>query len=337
MIVVPIESAPHPVGGCDRHSGTALAVEVMQMRGTLRLTALAAIGALALLHACSGSATGPSAAADDLVRSNVPPAPTPPPTPNPDEAAGMVTRFYRDLDAGTKSAYADVTALVTPDFMREHRDDLDVDYSFISAPQVQVRSVNGRTVAYSVDYLYKSQEGELHWERSGSWLLNHGRAGWLLDRDTWDSVRLIGLRFGQSPQVFPVTDHAFSDGHHEFGFAGMTVRFDADNKRWGLKVISTPAPSPPPAFAPSGDDGPSAPNQVSQAPAASSDASCEDVDVDGVYDDGAIIELMDGRRLRVSDVDTVTSSVWVAPFDGLVCDGDHLINKDDNESVNLEP
>jgi hypothetical protein len=64
--------------------------------------------------------------------------------------------------------------------------------------------------------------------------------------------------------------------------------------------------------------------------------TCEEADVIGVYDEGKVLALDDGRHLRVADADTVTSSVWVAPFDGLICDdGGRFINKDDNEGVDL--
>jgi hypothetical protein len=73
------------------------------------------------------------------------------------------------------------------------------------------------------------------------------------------------------------------------------------------------------------------------APPATTTTNCESVSITDVFDDGAVLDLDDGRHLRVSDADTVTSSVWVAPFDALICNGDRLINKDDNEAVDLVP
>jgi hypothetical protein len=66
------------------------------------------------------------------------------------------------------------------------------------------------------------------------------------------------------------------------------------------------------------------------------ESGCEDVSVQAIYADGEIIELDDGRRLHVAAGDDVTASVWVPPFDGLLCP-DKLVNTDDNESVELGP
>src|SRR5580658_5673976 len=60
---------------------------------------------------------------------------TPLPTPNPDQAAGLITRFYRDIDANTKESVKDLFTIVTPDFVRNHHDDLIADYSFIRDPK----------------------------------------------------------------------------------------------------------------------------------------------------------------------------------------------------------
>lgn len=82
---------------------------------------------------------------------------------------------------------------------------------------------------------------------------------------------------------------------------------------------------------------PAAPSSA-QAPVAGHD--CEEVDVSAVYHDGEVLALTDGRYLRVSGADVETSQRWQAsvPFEGLICDaGDTFINKDDNESVDLQP
>jgi hypothetical protein len=55
-----------------------------------------------------------------------------------------------------------------------------------------------------------------------------------------------------------------------------------------------------------------------------------------VEGDGAIIKLDDGTLWEVDDADVVTSSVWVAPADAVVCDG-KIINTDENESVEAQP
>jgi hypothetical protein len=49
-----------------------------------------------------------------------------------------------------------------------------------------------------------------------------------------------------------------------------------------------------------------------------------------------VLAFDDGRHLRVDDTDTVTSSLPIAPFDGLICgSGDRFINQDGNEGVDL--
>ena len=95
-------------------------------------------------------------------------AATPLPTPNPDQAAGLITRFYRDIDTDTKESVRDLFTLVTPDFVRNHHDDLIADYSFINDPKVEIQSIHGRTVSYTLDYVYLAKAGRLYWERTGS-------------------------------------------------------------------------------------------------------------------------------------------------------------------------
>ena len=104
-----------------------------------------------------------------------------------------------------------------------------------------------------------------------------------------------------------------------------------------MAAAPTPQPVAPPDDASAAGSGyaPAAPPVAGYAPAAP-EAACEAVGVNDIYHDGEVLELDDGRYLRVADYDTSTSSVWVAPFDALICDGDKLINKDDNESVDLQ-
>jgi hypothetical protein len=267
------------------------------------------------------------------------------PTPNPDEAAGIITHFYRDLDTGTTASYADAATIVTPDFLRDHHDDWFMDYGYISSPRVEIKGVSDRDVSYAVDYIYKGTAGNLYWERNGDWRLNRGRAGWLLDRDTWSAIHLVGFTTSPSGPMIPVKDRTFSDGHHEFDYQGLTYTFMATNKTWSMKVIP---PSPPPGFGsgssavgqyqgsgetePQSGQGYAAPYAAPPPP----EANCDEVSVEDIYDDGKILSLLDGRRLSVADYDTPTSGVWVAPFEGLICRGDRFINTDDDEGVDLE-
>jgi hypothetical protein len=279
--------------------------------------------------------------------------PTPQPTPNADQAAGLVTRFYRDLDSGTKASIADLATIVSRDFIRNHHDDMVVAYLDISDPKVQIRSISGSTVTYTLDYSYETnRNGKLLWERSGRWILNHGsKSGWILDNDKWTSAHLIAVSTAANPEAVAVHDIAFADGHHEFTYHGTSYSFTASRDNWRVSAMATPAPiataapttveaaqTPVESSAAAGEASEvSAPSYVPPPPTSIS-SNCEEVSVEGVYDDGKILSLDDGRHLRLDDVDAVTSSVWVAPFDGLICGaGDRFINKDDNEGVDLAP
>jgi hypothetical protein len=216
-----------------------------------------------------------------------------------------------------------------------------MDYGYISSPRVQIQRVSRRDVSYTADYAYKATDGSnVNWERSGTWRLNHGRSGWLLDRDTWSALHLVGFTASSAGPMIPVKDRSFSDGHHEFDYQGLTYSFVATSKGWSMKAL---VPTPPPGFLPESSNqepGESAPSSGEDyvAPYLAPpppEANCESVSVEDIYDDGKILALDDGRKLSVADYDTPTSSVWVAPFDGLICRGDRFINTDDHEGVDL--
>jgi len=273
------------------------------------------------------------------------PTATPRPTPNPDQAAGLITRFYRDVDSGTKNSVKDLASIISADFFRNHHDDFAADYGFISDPKVQIRSITDRAVTYTLDYVYLTKgNGKLFWERTGRWTLNHGsQSGWVLDNDAWDSVHLVGVSTPEHPDMVAVQDKVYSDGRHEFTYDGETLSFLAQGDNWHITPVSTPTPAPAESAADANGSGvnASSDNQQTAAsyqapPPPAVSADCEEVGVEGVYDDGKVLALDDGRHLRVDDTDTVTSSLWIAPFDGLICDGgDRFINKDDNEGVDL--
>lgn len=58
--------------------------------------------------------------------------------------------------------------------------------------------------------------------------------------------------------------------------------------------------------------------------------------IDAVEGDGRIIRLEDGSLWQVSDVDTVTTSIWLPVSEIVVCNG-KMINVDDNESAEVTP
>jgi hypothetical protein len=173
-------------------------------------------------------------------------AATPQPTPNPDQAAGLITRFFRDVDAGTKDSVKDLLSITSADFFRNHQSDLIADYGFISDPKVQIRSVTDRTVTYTLDYEYLAEgNGRLFWERTGRWTLNHGaRSGWVLDSDVWDSVHLVGISTPAHPEMIAVQDKVYSDGRHEFTYQGETLSFLAMGDTWHITPVATATPDP---------------------------------------------------------------------------------------------
>jgi hypothetical protein len=240
----------------------------------------------------------------------------------------------------------DLAKLVSRDFLRNHHDSIVADYGFIKNPKVQIREVRGRTVNYALDYVYLTAgDGKLFWERSGHWTLNHGaRSGWVLDSDSWESVHLVAISTPDHPDAESVQDKAYSDGHHEFSYRGQTYSFLAKEDGWHITALATPqtVPAGGPYDSNGSYEASSSANQAVRSrpytavrPQAVS-ADCESVGVEEVYDDGKILALGDGRHLRVADYDAAVSSVWVAPFDGLICSGDRFINKDDKEAVDID-
>ncbi len=230
---------------------------------------------------------------------------------------------------------ADVEAITTNHFLRANHDRWLRDYGFIDHARAQISNVHGPNADYVVDYDYIGNNGKVLWERTGTWSFVHGSRGWQLDGDSWSAIHIVGYVLKDGTQV-SVQDRVFPDGHHTFDLPGYgTYSFTPSKDGWSVAFVAPPTPQP---FAPVPESG-YAPAAAARQyyPAAAPEADCEPVGVNNVYHDGEVLELDDGRYLRVADYDTPTSSVWVAPFDALICDGDKVINKDDNESVDLQP
>ncbi len=210
------------------------------MRPFLFTAALVLIGAA--LHA--GMASNP-----DVHYVNTPAAsasPSPQATLNPDLAAGIVTRFYRDVNAGTKTSIADLYSIASIDFGRRHSDDMITDYGYIIDPRLEIRGVSGRSVTYTLDYVYVADnKTKFFWERMGRWTFNHGaKSGWVLDDDTWDSVHLLGFQMQRQSAMVPVKDTVYSDGRHEFEYMGMRFALITTEKGWHIAAVSPPPPAP---------------------------------------------------------------------------------------------
>ena len=84
------------------------------------------------------------------------------------------------------------------------------------------------------DYVYTtSTTAKLFWERTGRWTLNHGDAsGWVLDRDDWDSLHLVGVSTPINPNMVAVQDTVYDDGRHEFTIGGVRYSFLAKGDAW---------------------------------------------------------------------------------------------------------
>jgi hypothetical protein len=210
------------------------------MRTFLFAAVIALIGAA--VHSGMGSA-------QEVQYAATPPA-VAAPSLNPDLAAGIVTRFYRDVDAGTKASYTDLASLTSSDFDRRHTDDLIQDYAYITDPKIQIAGIRGRTVNYVLDYDYVSDtKTKFFWERVGQWTFNHGaQSGWVLDNDKWVSVHLVGFQTPSQSAMVPVKDVVYGDGRHEFDYMGTRFAFVASDKGWKLSPVSAPAPAPAPVY-----------------------------------------------------------------------------------------
>jgi hypothetical protein len=227
----------------------------MLLKAIARQTILLSIFIVAsIMHAgCSSDSGVHYAEAADSQQPAV--TATPLPTPNPDRSAGLITRFYRDIDTNTKDSVKDLFTIVTTDFVRNHHDDLIADYSFIRDPRVEIQGIHGRTVSYTLDYIYLADVGRLYWERTGRWVFNHGaESGWVLDSDTWDSVHLVGISSQDHADMVPVQDTVYSDGRHEFTYEGQRYSFLARGNDWHITTVATPTPQPDFTPPPAADD-----------------------------------------------------------------------------------
>jgi hypothetical protein len=322
-----------------------------------RASALPLLLAVVLIAGCSkqqdsasaANTTSPSASdnqsASATLAPQIAPSPSPlttPAVPNADELSGIILRFYNDV--GSQSG-GDLSRMLSPAFYRsQHFTDWNQDYGFIRNPQVTIDSSDGPNVDYTLNYDYVSDDKSMKvlWIRKGTWLFSHGSGKWYLESDTWKSMHIVGIS-NASGTTTNVTDQVYADGHRTFAIPGEIGTFTITSNG-GWKVSYTSTETAPPISYPVPDNAPAAStNSNDAAPAAprhypppASD-NCEEADVTAVYDDGKILELDDGRHLQVDDSDTSTSSVWTPPFDGLICNGDKFINKDDNESVDLAP
>lgn len=264
------------------------------------------------------------------------PVTTPKPTvPNPDELAGMVARFYRAFDVPNGKpgsefpTWSQHLAIAYSDRARWSR-----DYAYIKQAKLSVDGVHDRSVNYTVSFDYMGDGGfKLSWQRVGQWIFVHGSSGWQMDEDRWASNRVVSVTTSAGTRA--VSDTTFRDGHHAFDFPGGRVTLSTSKDgvwKTAFAPDATPVPVQPrqPALAAPAADRP--------VRGVSSSAGCERVAVEAVYQDGEILKLDDGRHLRVASYETATTSVWVAPFDGLYCDqDDKFTNTDDSETVDLQP
>lgn len=253
---------------------------------------------------------------------------SPRPSLDPDLASGIVGRFYRDLDA-KKSA--DIATILSPDFYRSHTSDWVADYGWIQNPKLQITSIRDRTVSYLVDYTYTGNNGlTLSWERTGKWTFNHGsERGWLLDKDTWDSLHLVGLSIKPGAPVIPVADVVYSDGHHTFDYDGDRYSFVTNKDGWRIADLGSTA-TPPPAFEPASDPYARAGAGTTYVPP-NGGSSCDEATLQWKSENGDWIGTDDGLKYHVMGGDEPTVMGWTNADDLRIC-GDTIIDVDDSGS-----
>jgi hypothetical protein len=166
--------------------------------------------------------------------------PTAPATPNPDQAAGMVLRFYRDVVTGGLGAMTDLRSIVSSTFYQRHASQWNAQYGLITDPRLTIHSVGGRTVTYSLNYATRLNGWRLYSQRHGSWNLSYANNRWLLDSDLWHgSVVAIRDGYGRTVAVRENVDPA---GQREFVYRGYVYTLYAGGWR-GVAMAPVPASS----------------------------------------------------------------------------------------------
>jgi hypothetical protein len=196
-------------------------------RRRCNVVTLAAILASLGLPACSGQTASAPAA------------------PNPDQAAGMVLHFYRDVAAGGLGAMTDLHGIVSPAFYQKHASSWNAQYGFIASPRIQIRGIHGRTVGYTLDYATPLNGWRLYSQRVGAWNLAYTNNHWLLDSDTWNHVRVVAVRdnYGHLVTVHEVDPV----GQREFVYRGSTYALYGEG--WRRIAMAHGMPGAPGAVA----------------------------------------------------------------------------------------
>lgn len=268
------------------------------------------------------------------------PATATPAIPSRMDITAAVDRAFSQMIAIGSGNQKQLTAAIWDDALQNNTSYLPRlwEYSNVEGLTYNIDDVKGRTVDLTTNYdLQSDQHYRFFFTRRDTWTFIHGSAGWLVDtvRVRNRILTLVAYPDGRRDSV---SDSAFDPATQRviFNEAGLKFVWSPNEKGgWRVSLLTTPAPAAPATAPPAqpADDQP-----VPVVAPAPPGGDCETVGVNGVYDDGKVLALDDGRHLRVADYDTPTSSVWVAPFDGIICDSDDkFINKDDNESVDLQP
>jgi hypothetical protein len=189
-------------------------------RRRCNVVTLAAILASLGLPACSGQSTATAIA-----------------TPNPDQAAGMVLHFYRDVAAGGLGAMTDLHGIVSPAFYQNHATHWNAQYGTITNPHIQIRSIRGRTVSYTLDYATPLNGWRLYSQRIGNWNLAYTNNRWLLDSDAWQATHVVAVRDNYGHLV-TVHENVDPVGQREFVYRGFTYALSAGGWR-RVAVAST--------------------------------------------------------------------------------------------------
>lgn len=249
-----------------------------------------------------------------------------------------------------------IQSIYTPSF-KLSKDVKDALADFVSSEgdvHGIVQDVHGPVADVFITYgLPTKDHGSIRFQINGEIHFAHGRAGWLDESGWWTNRTLLGVQSADGSFQKATDSKITGDQTIQATIDGTRYAWTRDSRlHWTIGAVETAAPTNTPAVAlatPSGgvasaqtapvtSDRPGEYTTPRPSNAALFKSNCESVNVMSVYDDGKVLELDDGRHLRVNDVDSVTSSVWIAPLEGLICDnGDKFINKDDNESVELQP
>ena len=222
----------------------------------------------------------------------------------------------------------------------------------MDAPNEQIDDVKGPRVDYTLTYanIATNMVYKILWRRHGTWTLVHGSQGWMLDDGSIEDDSIIGLIDNSGKRYSIDNDQEISKGQHTFTIP--TPPYEAEytytrTSKGGWSVVFDKMIGVPTAVSTAQPDSTQQPSQseptiapdVAPIPAPyvpPGGVNCEDDTIDTVADDGSIITMVSGAVYSVDAGDESTAAVWLASDDVLICNGEKIINKDEQgESVGV--